>query len=131
MVATYQTLDFEIDAQAGYKLNTAANGFQFGDEATLDLSLQYRLWPPELDTGTPGFLYGVIEGNLRRRGRNRIAGARDPNSGGLSFYLSPGLQYVTRRWIVEAVVQVPLVQDLHGTALEDDFIVRAGFRFNF
>ena len=43
----------------------------------------------------------------------------------------PGLQYVTKRWIVEAAVQVPVVQDLNGTALEKDTILRGGFRVNF
>ena len=52
-------------------------------------------------------------------------------SGGTTLFLVPGLQYVTRRWIVEAAVQLPVVQDLNGTALENDYIVRAGFRFNF
>jgi hypothetical protein len=40
---TYQTLDYEIDLSASYKANTAANGFEFGDQARLDASLQYRL----------------------------------------------------------------------------------------
>ncbi len=131
IVVTYQTLDYQIDAQASYKLNNEANGFEFGDEARLDLSLQYRLWPRELGAGTPGFLYGVLEGNLIHRGRNEIAGVDDRDSGGVSFFLSPGIQYVTRRWIAEAIVQVPVVQSLNGSALEDDFVVRAGFRVNF
>ena len=131
IVLTYQTLDFQIDAQASYKANTEANGFEFGDVARLDGSLQYRLWPRELGSGVPGFLYGVIEGNLIHQAKNEMNGAKDPNSGGTSFFLSPGLQYVTKRWILEGIVQVPVVQDLNGTGLEDDFILRAGFRFNF
>jgi len=131
IVATYQTLDFQIGAEASYKVNTGANGFEFGDQARLDLSLQTRLWPRELGPGTPGFLYGGLEGNFAYQGRNEIAGADDRNSGGVSFFLSPGLQYVTRRWVVEAIVQVPVVQSLNGAALEDDFVVRAGFRVNF
>ncbi len=130
-VVTYQTLDFQIDAQASYKVNTGANGFEFGDQAKLDLSLQYRLWPRELGTGTSGFLYGGLEGNLIHRGRNEIAGSDDRNSGGVSLFLSPSLQFVTRRWVAEAIVQVPVVQSLNGTALEDDFIARVGFRVNF
>ena len=43
----------------------------------------------------------------------------------------PVLQYVTKRWIVEAAVQVPIVQDLNGTALENDYVVRVSFRVNF
>ncbi len=131
LVLTYQTLDFQVDAQASYKANTQANGFEFGDVARLDGSLQYRLWPRELGAGVPGFLYGVLEANLIHQDKNRIDGKDDPNSGGVSLFVLPGLQYVTKRWIVEAGVQIPVVQDLNGTALEKDYIFRAGFRFNF
>ena len=131
LVLTYQTLDFQVDAQASYKANTEANGFEFGDVARLDGSLQYRLWPRELGAGVPGFLYGVLEANLIHQDKNQTGGKNDPNSGGLSLFVLPGLQYVTKRWIVEAGVQIPVVQDLNGTALEKDYIFRAGFRFNF
>lgn len=131
IVLTYQTLDYQIDAQASYTLNTEANNFEFGDEARLDTSLQYRVWPQELDAGTPGFLYAVVEGNIFYMDNNQLNGIKDPNSGGTTLFLSPGLQYVTKRWIIEGIVQLPVSQDLNGTALEDDFIVRAGFRINF
>ncbi len=131
LVLTYQTLEFQVDAQASYKANTEANGFEFGDVARLDGSLQYRLWPRELGAGVPGFLYGVLEANLIHQDKNQAGGKNDPNSGGLSLFVLPGLQYVTKRWIVEAGVQIPVVQDLNGTALEKDYIFRAGFRFNF
>jgi outer membrane putative beta-barrel porin/alpha-amylase len=131
IVSTYQTLDFEVDVQAGYKVNNSANGFEFGDEARFDASLQYRVWPRELTRDTSGFIYGVIEANLVHRARNEIGGIPVANSGGTSLYLAPGLQYVTRRWIAEAIVQLPVVQNLNGTALKDDYAVRAGFRVNF
>lgn len=131
VVLTYQTLDFQIDAQASYKANTEANNFEFGDVARLDGSLQYRLWPPNLGTGVPGFLYGVLEANLIHQGKNASGASSDPNSGGSQLFILPGLQYVTKRWIAEAGVQIPLVQDLNGTELENAYIVRAGFRFNF
>ncbi len=131
VVTTYQTLDFEIDVQASYKVNMPANGFEFGDEARLDGSLQYRLWPRELTGDISGFLYGVLEANLIYRARNEIGGVQAANSGGTSLFLAPGLQYVTRRWIAEAIVQLPAFQNLNGTALKDDYTVRAGFRLNF
>jgi len=131
IVLTYQTLDFQIDAQASYKLNTKANNIEFGDEVRLDASLQYRVWPRELESGLPGFFYAVLEGNFLYADNNEINGVNDPDSGGTSFFLSPGIQYVTKRWIVEGIVQLPVTQDLNGAALEDDFIVRAGFRLNF
>ncbi|MFQ5764356.1 MAG: transporter [Rhodospirillales bacterium] len=131
LVGTYQTLDFQIDAQASYQANTEANDFDFGDVARLDASLQYRLWPPTLGPGVPGFLYGVVEANLVHRDENESGGVDDRDSGGTSLFLVPGVQYVTKRWIVEAAVQVPVVQDLNGTALEADYVLRAGFRVNF
>lgn len=131
IVLTWQTHDYQFDAEASYMINNEANDFEFGDAARLDASLQYRLWPRELGPGTPAFIYGVLEGNLIRQSENEIGGMEDADSGGTTFFLSPGVQYVTRRWIVEAIVQVPFVQDLNGMALEDDFAARAGFRVNF
>lgn len=131
VVATYQTLDYQVDAQIAYEANTEANNFEFGNAFRFDASLQYRLLPREIGSGVPGFLYGVIEANLLHEGKNEINGVNDPKSGGTKLFLSPGLQYVTKQWIVEFGVQLPVVQDLNGTALEDDFIVRAGFRVNF
>jgi len=131
VVMTFQTLDYQIDGQASYKVNTEANNFEFGDEIRLDASLQYRLWPRELETGLPGFFYGVLEGNLIYQGKNESNGVTDQNSGGTTFFVSPGVQFVAKRWIAEAVVQLPVAQDLNGSALEDDFVVRAGFRINF
>ncbi len=131
IVVTYQTLAFQIDVSAGYKHNTEANNFEFGDEARFDASLQYRLWPRKLGGGVPGFLYGVVEANLIHKAKNEVNGTTDGNSGGTTLFIAPGLQYVTKRWILEAIVQLPAFQDLNGSALEDDFIVRAGLRMNF
>ena len=128
---SWQTFDWEFDSAVQYRFNTTANNFEFGDQARLDLSFQYRLWPRELSGGVPGFLYGILEANLIHQDNNETDGDEDPNSGGTTLFLVPGLQYVTKRWIVEAAVQLPIIQDLNGTALENDFIVRAGFRLNF
>ncbi|MBI4195071.1 MAG: transporter [Betaproteobacteria bacterium] len=130
-VATYQTLDFQVDSQLSYRANREANGFRSGDVSRFDVSLQYRLWPQQLGSGVPAFLYGVLEANLVHAEKNRVGGTRDGNSGGTTLFLSPGLQYVTKKWILEAGVQIPVVQDLNGTALKNDYIFNAGFRINF
>ncbi len=131
IVATYQTLSYQIDVQAAYERHTRANDFEIGDVARLDGSLQYRLWPHELAGGVPAFVYGVLEANLFHQEKNQWRGVADPHSGGGStLSLTPGLQYVTKRWVLEGVVQLPVLQDLNGTALEDDYIVHAGFRVN-
>ena len=131
IIVTYQTQQYQVDLQASYQMNTEADGFEFGDVARFDASLQYRLWPAELTETTTGFLYGVTELNLIHSDKSRANGIINPNSGGTTLWGLVGLQYVTPRNIVEAGIQVPLVQDLNGTALERDFIFRGGFRLNF
>jgi hypothetical protein len=99
--------------------------------ARIDASLQYRLRPRTLTGGVPAFLYGVIEANLIHQRENRLGGMDDPNSGGTTLFLAPGIQYVTKRWIIEGAIQIPVSQDLNGTALENDYIARLSGRFNF
>lgn len=130
-VATWQTLDFQVDGQVNYRANRDANGFQAGNVTAVDGSLQYRLRPRSLGSGVPAFLYGVLEANLVHAGKDRIGGMSDPNSGGTTLFLSPGVQYVTRKWIAEAGVQIPVVQQLNGAALENDYVLTTGFRINF
>jgi hypothetical protein len=131
LIFTWQTFDWEFDSAVQYRVNTKAHDFVFGDEARLDLSFQYRLWPPELGAGVPAFLYGVIESNLIWVDKNTEAGVRDPNSGGTTWFLAPGIQYVTKRVILEAIVQIPVRQDLNGLGLKNDYIVSGGFRVSF
>jgi len=129
-VITYQTLDFEIDSQLSYKVNGEADGFKMGDIFKLDGSLQYRLLPSRLGSGVPAFLYGVLEANLIHSAKDDNAGTTDSNSGGVTLLLSPGVQYVTKRWIVEGGLQAPVIQHLNGTSLKKNYILSMGVRIN-
>lgn len=131
LVGTYASLDWNLDLQASYRINSAADGREMGDVVRGDASFQYRLLPRSITGQTRGFLYGVLEANLIHQGRARIEGLKNPNSGGTVLNLVPGLQYATLRWIAEVAVQLPVVQNLNGSALERDFTVLAGIRVNF
>jgi len=129
VVLTYQTLKYQLDGQFSYRINNQANGFQAGNLARLDGAFQHRLW--RSDAGLPDYLYGVLEANLSHQSNNRINGIDDANSNGTRLFLSPGIQYVTKRWIAETALQIPVNQNLNGTALENKYILRASVRFNF
>ena len=131
VVISRQTLAYQIDAQLSYRFNSKANHFKAGDRVSLDASWQYRLWPRQLKGGLPGFLYGVLETNASHQLKNKISGHREPDSGGWRWFITPGFQYVTRRWVLEGVVQLPVLQNLNSQALEQDWIVRTGFRIAF
>lgn len=131
VIATYQTLDWELDSQIRLDVSSQANGFEAGDKVSLAVSLQYRVWPAELSATTSGFLYLAVESDLSHRRKARVLGSTDQNSGGNSWFVSPGIQYVTRRWVAEFSIQVPVKQNLHGTALETDYRFSGGVRWNF
>ncbi len=131
VVTTWQTLERQIDAAFSYKLNTAANGFKFGDLTRFDLSYQHRIWPRELGAGVPSFVYAVLESNLIWQDRNEVGGNNDPDSGGTTLFIAPGIQWVSKRTVLESALQLPLIQDLNGKALENDFIFTLSFRRNF
>ena len=131
-VWTTQTLSWEIDADVGYKINNEATGFEFGDELFYNFSYQHRLWPRELpEEGVPSFLYGVLEFNGSFKEQNKISDVTVRSSGGHTVYFSPGLQFVTTRWVVESSVQIPIIQNLYGDALEADYAVTFGVRYRF
>lgn len=131
VVATYQTLNWEADADAIYQATGTHDGYRAGAVSKVDGSFQYRLWPRTLLGGTPAFVYGVLETNLVRTAPDRMNGMDMPNTGGTQWFISPGLQYVTLNYILEAAVQLPLAQNMNGNALRDDYIFHIGFRTHF
>ena len=73
----------------------------------------------------------MIESNLIYQDQNRVMGSADPDSGGTIWFLAPGIQYVSRRYVIEAAVQIPVAQNLNGKALETDFVTTLSARVNF
>jgi len=130
-IFTWQTLKWQVDGSASYRFNTRGNAFRFGDEARLDISYRYRLFPRRLMSGLPAFVYVVLESNLSYKYKNKAGQMDDMNSGGMTWFISPGLQYVTRRVVIEAALQLPIVQDLNGSALRNDYSGIMSLRVNF
>ena len=130
IVMTSQSLRQEWGASATVRFNHAGPGFEAGDVARLDLS-----WHRRLSRGGRGrglyFLSAGLEGSLRRQGRNRNGGLTDEDSGGTTLTLAPALQLITRRTVLEAAIEFPVVQNLNGRSLEQDYALHIGARFNY
>ena len=72
-------------------------------------------------------LYLELNGSVV--GHTTVDGVENPNSGGSLLFLSPGIQYVGgRRWLVEASVQVPVIDEPNGTQLGTDWTASLGTR---
>ncbi len=131
VVATLARTQWVLDSQLRYDLNREADGFDRGNSARFESSFQYRLAPGKVTQDTTAFVYGVLELSANRYERDRLGGIADPNSGGFELYLTPGLQYATRRWIADLGVKLPIVSDLNGSALEPDYSILTSIRMNF
>jgi len=131
LVATYGTYDWEVDGQLSFTSNSGANNFEQGDQFKADISFQYRLFPMKLSNNQSYFINGVLEFNVTDKGKNMIGDQAVPSSGGAAVVLSPGLQYVSERIILEAAVSLPVKQPAGETRLKLDSVFRMGFRVNF
>jgi len=131
VIATFASTQWVLDTQFRYDFNREADGFERGDSTRFDTSFQYRLAPGRVTKDTKAFVFGVIELSANQYDRYRLGGVTDPNSGGFQLYVTPGLQYATRRWIADLGVKVPIINDLNGTALEPDYSILTSIRINF
>ena len=128
------TWDFgrhEIDADVIYRIKTEAENFEKGDDLLYDLAYEFRVYPWTLpEVGAPDFLYLVAEANGLFSQKSSLNSNTINDSGGHMLFLSPGLQFATKRYILESSIQLPVVQDLNGSQVKTDFILTAGFRVN-
>ncbi len=122
---------YEIDADIIYRINTEAENFEKGDDLVYDLAYEFRVYPWTLpNVGVPNFIYLVAEANGVFSKKSEQNGKALDNSGGNIIFLSPGVQFATKRYILETSIQLPLIQDLNGNQVETDFVLTAGFRVN-
>lgn len=133
LVTSFQTHRFETDADVRYKINTEGNGTDHGDDLFYNLACQYRIFPWSLpETGIPSQLNLVLETNGQWTQKDKaVGGAAGANSGGNTIFLSPGIQYVMKRVILETSFQYPILQELNGNQLRTAFAVNGGARIQF
>lgn len=116
MVYTQSLGRHGFDAAALWKFNTAGGD---ADRLRYDLAYVYRLQPEQYTAGKLTALFGLIELN----------GFYDTN-GDNEIFISPGIQYVTKDWAIEATIQLPVLQDLDHR-MEKDFVVGLSLRLQF
>ena len=131
LIATVATTDFNFGTQLVYTANREADGVEAGDTVAFDASLQYRAWPRKLSAETTGFLFAVLEGNITWQDDTRFDGLTDPDTSGTRFSLSPGIQYVTQRWIVDLAVTIPVADSFNNDSIGPDYSVLTSIRINF
>jgi len=118
-VWTHQRLDWWIDWSLIYQFNTGS-GLDGDDEARADVAGSYPLATGQQKAFGPWGLYAIGEIN-----------AYFFTDGGAQAFLSPGLQFIAKQWILEAGVQLPIHQDMKTPRLETDLTTVMSFRYQF
>ena len=118
-VWTHQEREWWIDWDVLYKFNTAG-GLDGHDELRGDVAASVRLLASESNIIGPWGLYAIAELN-----------ANYFTDGSVQVFGSPGIQWITPNLILEAGVQLPMVQDLAAPRLERDFTVVLSLRVQF
>ncbi len=129
-VGTWAANRHELDLDALYTVTTKRHDVEAGDQFRYDLAYRYRVWPGRFK-GRLLQLNGTLELNGQWAGKSRTDGSTVAASGGSVLFLSPGAQFITKRFILEASVLVPIWQDLNGPQLEDDFTAVLSVRIPF
>lgn len=132
IVTSYQTHRNEFDIDFRYKINTESRNVDHGDNFIYNLAYQHRVLPWRLpEAGVPNQFNAVLELNGEYTQRDGGTAADAANSGGHLLLLSPGLQYVTKRIILEASFQYPITQNPNGGQLKTSWRTNGGMRVLF
>ncbi len=131
LILTRASTGWNLDSQIKYVANGKHNSFERGNTFGADVSLQVRLNPHDGNVNSGGYLFGVLEAKLTRSDKDKLFGIENANSGGTSGFVSPGVQYATKRIIYEGAVMIPVIKDMNGTALQAGTTVIGSVRFNF
>lgn len=122
---------YNLNVNGGYRVNTEADDFRFGDQAFADVSLEAFLLPTwTRPRGSE--LLSALEFQFTHEARSQVQGHAVRDSGGETLTIAPGLQWIaTERLLIEASVRLPLVQNLNGRQPTLDRDVLVGLRFAF
>jgi len=114
-VFTWQRDRGWLDADLIYRFGTGHDDFR-DDTLRYDVAYSYRLFPALYEPENAWELDAVAELN-----------GRYVTDGSHKVFLSPGIQFITKRWILETSVQLPVIQELDGPETDYRFVI--GLRF--
>ncbi len=131
LVGTMIRGQWGVSADVGHRRHATADDFQFGASTRYNLALGLRL-PAHVETIRTKTWQLYLEWNGSIAARSRTGGNEIGDSGGHVAFLSPGLQFVPLpQLLLEASLQIPVLQNLNGSQLDHGLRPTIGARFLF
>ena len=104
------------------------DGIDPGDELSLDLALARQFI---LGEGAEATLAPLVEISCMSIAEDKSFGQKLVNTGESVLFLSPGLKLTVSSFIMEALIQIPVIQDQEGLQPERDTGFITGIRYMF
>ena len=125
----FLTSNLTIDASAIYTLRTEHDGFKVGDRLDFGAALAYRL-TEDIKQFPNVSVFGEVLGVVLQKDDDH--GDLNPNSGGTTVYLSPGVRVRFNPKVALTLASAfPVLQDLKGDQIKTEYKVAATLSFSF
>lgn len=118
-VWTHQRLEWWVDWNLQYQFNTGS-GIHNDDALRVNAAASYPLRYGEQERSGSWRLYAIGEVN-----------GLFLTDGSKQMLVSPGLQLITARWIMEGGIQLPVHQNMKSPRLDTDMTMVFSFRFQY
>lgn len=125
----YLTPHVTLDSSVAYTLRTEAHDFQVGDRFDAGVAVSWRL-TDEIDRFPNISVFTELSYVLLMKDQD--AGVDNPNSGGGTLYLGPGVRArFNANTALTVAPQFPIMQDLNGDQVETSFKLGAMLSLTF
>lgn len=109
---------------AGARFFEEANGAREAPERIANLAVGWRPRVAELDEID---FQVLLEFNHEAQGRARTSAGEVTDSGGSTWFVSPGVRTGKGTYLVSLGVQIPVAQERHGDQVETDYRIKIGW----
>ncbi len=120
------------DVSIAYKWNGFAgesrNGVYPGNELAFDWAVSYQFG---LGESSRISIAPVLEVSSRDISSDQLNGEDFENTGESFLYISPGIKFTRSSFVLEALVQIPVVQKRNGNQIERNSTLLFGLRYMF
>ncbi|MCH8104274.1 MAG: hypothetical protein IIC58_02040 [Proteobacteria bacterium] len=124
----YESLKWYRWASVRYLVPGENNsGLRLGDKWRVDFAGGWR--PGEPEYRAPDTVW-LLELNGEFIDRAELNGNSIVNTGGIEWFVSPGIFWTTRNFAIKAGIQLPVASDLNGSQDESDTRFKASFEWH-
>ncbi|HFE38148.1 MAG TPA: transporter [Gammaproteobacteria bacterium] len=124
----YESLKWYRWASVRYRYNGENDaGVQVGNKTLIDFVAGWRPALPEYKKPDTVWL---LEFNTEVGEKSKLNGSKQPNSGGVESFISPGIFWTLRNFAIKAGVQIPVYHNLNGSQQKSDFRAKMSFEWH-